>query len=81
MKKIIDKTIPSGAWVTFSPGVPDEIAETVVVAAHDAGLNFFDLSEAYSNNRAEMQLGNILKKRNWPRTSYHVMTKLYWNSK
>lgn len=70
-----------GAWVTFSPGVPDDTAEAIVTAAYDAGLNFFDLSEAYSNGRAEIQLGNLLKKKTWRRNSYHVMTKVYWNSK
>lgn len=73
--------ICTGAWVTFSPGVPDDTAEAIVTAAYDAGLNFFDLSEAYSNGRAELQLGSLLKKKTWRRNSYHVMTKVYWNAK
>ncbi|XP_018012713.1 voltage-gated potassium channel subunit beta-2 isoform X2 [Hyalella azteca] len=70
-----------GAWITFSPGVPEETADGVVTAAYDAGINFFDLSEAYSSGRAEVQFGNLLKRKNWRRNSYHVMTKVYWNAK
>nr|XP_053626393.1 voltage-gated potassium channel subunit beta-3-like isoform X1 [Cherax quadricarinatus] len=70
-----------GTWVTFSPQVSEETAEEIITVAYEAGINLFDLSEAYSGGRAEVQLGNILKKKNWRRTSYHVITKVYWNSK
>nr|XP_045605265.1 voltage-gated potassium channel subunit beta-2-like isoform X4 [Procambarus clarkii] len=70
-----------GTWVTFSPQVTEETAEEIITVAYDAGINLFDLSEAYSGGRAEVQLGNILKKKGWRRTSYHVITKVYWNSK
>ncbi|KAK8375169.1 hypothetical protein O3P69_019924 [Scylla paramamosain] len=70
-----------GAWVTFNPQVSDEVAEEVVTVAYDCGINVFDLSESYSGGRAEVQLGAILKKKGWRRSSYHVLTKVYWNSK
>ncbi|XP_047494299.1 voltage-gated potassium channel subunit beta-2-like isoform X4 [Penaeus chinensis] len=70
-----------GTWVTFSPLVSEETAEEIVTVAYEAGINLFDLSEAYSGGRAEIQLGNILKKKGWRRSSYHVITKVYWNSK
>ncbi|XP_066944711.1 voltage-gated potassium channel subunit beta-2 isoform X9 [Macrobrachium rosenbergii] len=70
-----------GTWVTFSPQVSEDTAEEIISVAYEAGINLFDLSEAYSGGRAEIQLGNILKKKNWRRTSYHVITKVYWNSK
>ncbi|XP_063614988.1 voltage-gated potassium channel subunit beta-2-like [Penaeus indicus] len=71
----------AGTWVTFSPLVSEETAEEIVTVAYEAGINLFDLSEAYSGGRAEIQLGNILKKKGWRRSSYHVITKVYWNSK
>lgn len=71
----------AGTWVTFSPQVSEETAEEVITVAYEAGINTFDLSEAYSGGRAEIQLGNILKKKAWRRTSYHVITKVYWNNK
>ncbi|CAL4071917.1 unnamed protein product, partial [Meganyctiphanes norvegica] len=70
-----------GTWVTFSPAVAEETAEEIITVAYDSGINLFDLSEAYSGGRAEVQLGKILKKKNWRRTSYTVITKVYWNSK
>ncbi|KAG0730211.1 Voltage-gated potassium channel subunit beta-2 [Chionoecetes opilio] len=70
-----------GAWVTFSPQVTEEVAEQVITVAYDCGINVFDLSESYSGGRAEVQLGNILKKKGWRRSSYHVLTKVYWNAK
>ncbi|XP_076035837.1 potassium voltage-gated channel subfamily A regulatory beta subunit hyperkinetic isoform X2 [Oratosquilla oratoria] len=69
-----------GSWVTFSPQVSEEQAEEIVTVAYESGINLFDLSEAYSGGRAEVQMGNILKKKGWRRSSYHVITKVYWNS-
>lgn len=49
--------------------------------AYESGINVFDLSEAYSGARAEIELGRILARRGWKRNSYIVTTKIYWNSK
>nr|XP_018895782.1 PREDICTED: voltage-gated potassium channel subunit beta-2 isoform X2 [Bemisia tabaci] len=70
-----------GTWVTFGGNVSEEQAESVVVAAYDAGVNLFDISEAHSGTRAEIELGNILQKKNWKRHTYVVATKIYWNAK
>ncbi|XP_050705975.1 voltage-gated potassium channel subunit beta-2-like isoform X7 [Eriocheir sinensis] len=70
-----------GTWVTFSPQVSEETAEQIITLAYECGINVFDLSEAFSQGRAETQLGSILKKKGWKRSSYHVLTKVYWNSK
>ncbi|KAF6197976.1 hypothetical protein GE061_007721 [Apolygus lucorum] len=70
-----------GAWVTFGGGVSESEAEAVVEAAYLAGINLFDLSEAHTGPRAEILLGQILKRKPWPRTSYIVCTKIYFNSK
>lgn len=71
----------AGTWVTFGSQLNEEQAEEVVTLAYDSGINLFDLSEAYSGTRAEVELGRILQRKGWKRTSYVVTTKIYWNSK
>jgi aryl-alcohol dehydrogenase-like predicted oxidoreductase len=61
--------------------VKEEQAEEVIQLAYDSGINVFDLSEAYSGVRAELELGRILQRRGWKRSSYIVTTKIYWNTK
>ncbi|XP_035714701.1 voltage-gated potassium channel subunit beta-2 isoform X1 [Folsomia candida] len=58
-----------------------EVAESVITLAYDSGINVFDLSEAYSGTSAEVELGKIIKKKNWRRTSFVVLTKIYWTNK
>ncbi|KAJ8688424.1 hypothetical protein QAD02_024219, partial [Eretmocerus hayati] len=73
-----------GTWTTFSGSdgtTNEETSEAVVALAYESGINVFDLSEAHSGPKAETQLGRILQKRGWSRTSYVVMTKIYWNAK
>ena len=81
MNPALPPTFLTGAWVTFNPQVADEVAEKVISVAYECGINVFDLSESYSGGRAEVQLGAILKKKAWRRSSYHVLTKVYWNAK
>jgi aryl-alcohol dehydrogenase-like predicted oxidoreductase len=74
----------AGTWTTFGSANgsnSEENAEAVVSLAYESGINVFDLSEAHSGPKAEIQLGRILQKRNWSRTSYVVTTKIYWNPK
>ncbi|KAF3428647.1 hypothetical protein E2986_13645 [Frieseomelitta varia] len=72
-----------GTWTTFGIGgcSNEETAEAVVALAYDSGINVFDLSEAHSGHRAEIQFGRILLRRAWNRSSYVVTTKIYWNTK
>lgn len=58
-----------------------ENSEKVITLAYESGINVFDLSEAYSGHAAEIELGKILKKKQWKRTTYNVVTKIYWTSK
>ncbi|XP_076581151.1 voltage-gated potassium channel subunit beta-2-like isoform X1 [Chaetodon auriga] len=67
-----------GTWVTFGSQISDEMAESVMTAAYDSGVNLFDTAEVYASGRAESTLGNILKKKGWRRSSYVVTTKIYW---
>jgi aryl-alcohol dehydrogenase-like predicted oxidoreductase len=61
--------------------VSDEQAEAIIKLAADSGINLFDLSEAHSGIRAELELGRIIQKYNWKRTSYIIVTKIYWSTK
>ncbi|XP_076120774.1 voltage-gated potassium channel subunit beta-3-like isoform X2 [Alosa pseudoharengus] len=67
-----------GTWVTFGSQVSDEMAENLVTTAYEHGVNLFDTAEVYASGRAEITLGNIIKKKGWRRSSFVVTTKIYW---
>lgn len=70
-----------GAWVTYGGQVGEEIAEQCMVAAYEAGVNFFDNAETYANGNAEIVMGNVLQRVGWRRESYVVSTKIFWGGK
>ena len=67
-----------GAWVTMGSQIGEETAAQCMEAAWDAGVNFFDNAEAYGGGKAETVMGNVLKKKGWPREQYVVSTKIFW---
>ncbi len=67
-----------GAWVTYGGQVGEEIAEKCMIAALEAGVNFFDNAEAYANGNAETVMGNVIKKLGWKHEDYVVSTKIFW---
>lgn len=67
-----------GAWVTFGKQIGDPVAEQLMHAAYDAGINFFDNAETYADGQAELVMGAILKKSGWRRSSYVVSSKVYF---
>ena len=68
--------ISLGSWLTYGGGVSRERAEACVRSAFQAGINFIDTANVYSNGAAESFLGEVLKDR--PRASYVLATKLYF---
>jgi len=72
-------SIGLATWMLTSE--PAETAESVITLAYENGINLFDLSDAYSGPSAETELGKILKKKGWKRTTYNVIIKIYWTSK
>jgi voltage-dependent potassium channel beta subunit len=70
-----------GAWVTYGGQVGEEIAEKCMVAAYDAGVNFFDNAEAYAGGNAEIVMGNVIKRMGWERSDLVVSTKIFWGGK
>ena len=67
-----------GAWVTFAQQIGNETAEELMTIAYDSGANFFDNAEAYAEGRAEIVMGNILKKKEWSRDTFVVSSKVFW---
>jgi voltage-dependent potassium channel beta subunit len=67
-----------GSWVTFHNQSGIESATTMMAAAYDAGVNFFDNAEVYAGGKSEEIMGAALKKLGWRRGSYLVSTKLFW---
>lgn len=67
-----------GAWVTFGDQIGEDIAYAAMKAAYDAGVNFFDNAEVYSQGKAETMMGNVIKKAGWTRSDLVVSTKIFW---
>src|SRR4051794_10166218 len=67
-----------GAWVTFAQQITEATAEELMTIAYDAGVNFFDNAEAYAAGQAEIVMGNILKRKGWPRDTFVVSSKVFW---
>jgi voltage-dependent potassium channel beta subunit len=67
-----------GSWVTFGKQVDGSDAETMMGAAYDAGINFFDNAEGYEAGNSEVVMGGALKALNWRRDSYAVSSKVFW---
>jgi aryl-alcohol dehydrogenase-like predicted oxidoreductase len=68
--------ISLGSWLTYSGGVERDQTEACTRAAFDAGINFFDTSNAYGAGAAESAWGEIL--RDYPRDSYVLATKVFF---
>jgi voltage-dependent potassium channel beta subunit len=70
-----------GSWVTFGAQIDDSVAEKCMVAAYEAGVNFFDNAEAYASGKSEIVMGAILKKLAWDRSTYIISSKVFWGGK
>jgi voltage-dependent potassium channel beta subunit len=69
-----------GAWVTFGNQVKVDDAVDMMRTAYDAGVNFFDNAEIYGRGKAELVMGEALKKLGWRRDSYLISSKVIWGS-
>lgn len=72
--------ISFGSWVTFGRQLDVEAAEECMIAAYDAGVNFFDNAEAYARGESEVLMGKALGRLGWPRDSYVVSSKVFWGA-
>jgi voltage-dependent potassium channel beta subunit len=71
-------TLSLGSWVTFGQQISDDVAADLMTTAYDQGVNFFDNAEAYAGGRSETVMGNILRKKDWPRDTFLVSSKVFW---
>jgi len=70
-----------GAWVTFGDQIGEDVAQEMMTAAYDAGVNFFDNAEAYAAGQAETMMGNVIEKVGWKRSDLVLSTKIFWGGK
>uniref|UniRef100_A0A671M4B1 Voltage-gated potassium channel subunit beta-1-like n=1 Tax=Sinocyclocheilus anshuiensis TaxID=1608454 RepID=A0A671M4B1_9TELE len=76
-----------GTWVTFGGQISDEVAEQLMTIAYESGVNLFDTAEVYASGKAEVVLGNIIKKKGWRYEIVRAMTyvinqgmSMYWGT-
>lgn len=67
-----------GSWITFGKQIGDGVADELMSMAYDNGVNFFDNAEIYARGKSEQVMGEILKKKNWQRSSYCVSSKVFF---
>lgn len=71
-------TLSFGSWITFGKQIGDSTADELMSIAYDAGVNFFDNAEIYARGKSETVMGEVLKKKNWSRSSYCLSSKVYF---
>ncbi len=65
-----------GGWLTFGRTIDAPGVGTLVDAARDAGINFFDLADAYARGEAERVFGAALAHHK--RQDLVISSKAYW---
>lgn len=69
---------PRRANVLSNPSIiAEEESLPLIKAAYDAGINFFDTADIYSNGVSEVITGKAIKKFDLPRNEIVVATKLF----
>jgi len=68
--------ISLGAWITFGNQIDARLADDLIHAAYDQGINFFDNADMYANGQAEVQMG--LAIRDLPREALVLSSKVFW---
>ena len=68
--------ISLGSWLSCNQFNEKENTIRIIEKAYDCGINFFDTSNAYSGGRAEIVLGEAVRK--FERGSFVLATKVYW---
>jgi voltage-dependent potassium channel beta subunit len=71
-------TLSFGTWITFGKQIDNKEADALISTAYEHGVNFFDSAEIYARGKAEEVLGNIIQKKDWPRSSYMVSSKVFF---
>jgi voltage-dependent potassium channel beta subunit len=70
-----------GSWVTFGEQLDTQSATELMSTAYDGGINFFDNAEAYGGGKAEIIMGEVIKKAGWKRSDLVISTKIFWGGR
>jgi voltage-dependent potassium channel beta subunit len=65
-----------GSWVTFGDQIEEKRARELMLAAYEAGINFFDNADIYADGKSEQVMGKVLKE--LPRQALVVSSKVFW---
>ncbi|HEY4689743.1 MAG TPA: aldo/keto reductase [Anaerolineae bacterium] len=65
-----------GGWVTLGEQIDDDTSRRCILAATEAGINFFDNAEGYAGGKSEIVMGKVLKELR--RESLVISSKVYW---
>lgn len=65
-----------GSWETFSLSVDQDTTAAIMLAAYEAGINYFDGAESYNAGGAEDFMGQALRKHGWRRDTYILSGKV-----
>ncbi len=65
-----------GSWVTFHTQAGIDSTVTMLAAAYDAGVNFFDNADMYADGEAEVMMGKAIK--DLPREALVISSKVFW---
>ena len=66
-----------GGWTTFGESVTDHgTVEKILRRAFDAGINFFDIADAYAKGEAERAMGKVLSQ--FPRHELVISSKTFY---
>lgn len=66
-----------GGWTTFGGSLTDQsLARSLILAAFEAGVNFFDIADIYARGEAEKLMGKTLAE--LPRHELVISSKVFW---
>lgn len=66
-----------GGWTTFGGSVTDEEqVSSLIEAAYEAGINFFDIADIYAKGASETAMGKVLSQ--FPRHELVITSKVFW---
>jgi voltage-dependent potassium channel beta subunit len=65
-----------GAWLTFGDQIDEDTARECMLAAYEAGVNFFDNADVYANGKAELVMGKTIQELKRP--DLVISSKVFW---
>lgn len=68
--------ISLGSWITFGKQIGLDEIKSLMHAAYENGINFFDNAEAYAHGEAETLMGKAIQ--DFHREELVISTKIFW---